>query len=140
MTFNEKIDNFMVDNNISNLKQLAISSNIPYTTLKDFYDKKSADNSRLSTIRKLAKYMGCSMDYLAYDDIIDFNDKKEIRAKVQWFNDTTNNKVDENKLDNILTQYQYLFDKDDRLTEDQKKFFMDFLSEKHKEFDEKMNK
>ncbi len=68
MTFNDKIDKFMRDNNYKDLKKLALDANIPYTTLKDFYDKKSADNSRLSTIRKLAKFMGCSMDYLAYDE------------------------------------------------------------------------
>ena len=76
MTFNEKIDKYMEDNNIDNLKQLASSAGIPYTTLRDFYEKQSADNSRLSTIRKLSKYMNCSMDYLAYDDIEDFNYNK----------------------------------------------------------------
>lgn len=74
MTFNEKIDKFMKDNNY-NLKQLAIASDIPYTTLNDFYHKKSADNSRLSTIRKLSKFMNCSMDYLSYDEITEPNNK-----------------------------------------------------------------
>lgn len=71
MTFNEKIDKYMKMNGIPNLKQFALRADIPYTTLRDFYEKRSADNSRLSTIRKLSKYMKCSMDYLAYDDIID---------------------------------------------------------------------
>lgn len=31
----------------------------------------------------------------------------------------------------LLNQYQMLFDKDDTLTDEQKKFFMDFLEEKH---------
>lgn len=74
MTFNEKIDKFIVENNIPNLKQFALQAGIPYTTLRDFYDKQSADNSRMSTIRKLSKYMHCSMDYLAYDDITDKNE------------------------------------------------------------------
>lgn len=73
MTFNDKIDLYMKDKKYSNLKQLAEACEIPYTTLRDFYEKKSADNSRLSTIRKLSNFMGCSMDYLAYDDITDFN-------------------------------------------------------------------
>lgn len=77
MTFNEKVDNFMQENNISSLKQLATLSNIPYTTLRDFYEKRSADNSRLSTIRKLSQYMNCTMDYLAYDDITNINSDKE---------------------------------------------------------------
>lgn len=73
MTFNNKLDKFMKDNGYHNLKQLAIACDIPYTTLRDFYEKQSADNSRLSTIRKLSRFMGCSMDYLAYDDITDYN-------------------------------------------------------------------
>jgi hypothetical protein len=72
MTFNDKIDLYMENNNYSNLKQLAKDCEIPYTTLRDFYEKKSADNSRLSTIRKLSNLMGCTMDYLAYDDVTDF--------------------------------------------------------------------
>ncbi len=73
MTFNEKIDLFMEENDIPNLKQFAILAGIPYTTLRDFYEKKSADNSRLSTIRKLSQYMNCTMDYLAYDNVLTAN-------------------------------------------------------------------
>ncbi len=76
MTFNEKIDKYMKVNEIPNLKQFALQADIPYTTLRDFYEKQSADNSRLSTIRKLSKYMKCSMDYLAYDDILEPNEIK----------------------------------------------------------------
>lgn len=78
MTFNDKIDKYMENAGFANLKQLAIACDIPYTTLRDFYEKKSADNSRLSTIRKLSKFMGCSMDYLAYDYITDFNNATSI--------------------------------------------------------------
>jgi len=69
MIFNDKIDVFMKENGYKNLKQLAEACDIPYTTLRDFYEKKSADNSRLVTIRKLSKFMKCPLDYLAYDDI-----------------------------------------------------------------------
>ena len=41
---------------------------------------------------------------------------------------------------NILEQYKILFDKDKNLTDEQKKFFIDFLEEKHKEIDKNMNK
>ncbi len=141
MTFNEKVDAFMVEKNFNNLKQLALASEIPYTTLKDFYDKKSADNSRLATIRKLAKYMGCSMDYLAYDEITDFNYKKNLTTHVKWFNnkDEMIDSLKEDFQKDLLDQYNALFDKDDRLTEEQKKFFMDFLTEKHKKIDENIN-
>lgn len=73
MNFNEKVDKYMRENNIKDLKKLAILSNIPYTTLRDFYNKKSADNSRLSTIRKLSEFMNCSLDYLAFDENMTFD-------------------------------------------------------------------
>lgn len=69
MTFNEKIDLFMKENNISDLKQFSKLVDIPYTTLRDIYKKNSAENSRFSTIRKLSLYIGCTLDYLAYDDV-----------------------------------------------------------------------
>lgn len=73
MDFNEKIDLFMKENNIKDLKQLSAKADIPYTTLRDFYNKRSADNSRLSTIRKLSEYMQCSLDYLAFDENLKFD-------------------------------------------------------------------
>ena len=80
MTFNEKIDLFMVENNISDLKSLAKMVDIPYTTLRDIYKKKSAENSRFSTIKKLSSYIGCTLDYLAYDDI---TNTKQIKDSVK---------------------------------------------------------
>lgn len=40
----------------------------------------------------------------------------------------------------FMSQYKALFDKDERLTEDQKKFFIDFLEERHKEIDKELDK
>ena len=76
MTFNEKIDLFMTSNDISDLKSLARKVDIPYTTLRDIYKKKSAENSRFSTMKKLSTYIGCTLDYLAYDDVTDLNENK----------------------------------------------------------------
>lgn len=73
MNFNDKIDKYMNEKGIKDLKKLANLSGIPYTTLRDFYNKKSADNSRLSTIRKLSELMNCSLDYLAFEDNITFD-------------------------------------------------------------------
>ena len=78
MNFNDKIDKYMKDNDIKDLKKLAVLANIPYTTLRDFYNKKSADNSRLSTIRKLSELMNCSLDYLAFDDNINFDNAEPV--------------------------------------------------------------
>lgn len=78
MNFNDKVDKYMAENNIKDLKKLALLSDIPYTTLRDFYNKKSADNSRLSTIRKLSEYMNCSLDYLAFDENTNFDNAEVI--------------------------------------------------------------
>lgn len=43
--------------------------------------------------------------------------------------------INNNNEINFLEQYQLLFNKDDKLTEEQKKFFMDYIEEKHKEID-----
>lgn len=120
MTFNDKINQFMKDNNIKDLKSLAIKTGIPYTTLRDFYNKKSADNSRLSTIRKLSEYMNCSLDYLAFDDNSSF-DKLS----------TDNYNYDEFEL--LFSKYKDILTDDDKAT-------MKFLIEKRiKEIDEQNN-
>ncbi len=69
MTFNEKIDKFMKEKNIPDLKNFSNLIDIPYNTIRDIYTKKGANNSRLSTIRKIAEYMKCTMDYLSFDEL-----------------------------------------------------------------------
>lgn len=65
MTFIEKLDKLMSAKNISKAT-LSKESEIPYTTIDGFY-KKGADNIKLSTLKKLASYFECSLDYLADD-------------------------------------------------------------------------
>lgn len=69
MNFKDKINIYMEQNKIENLKQFAYRSKIPYTTLRDCYEKDSADNSRLNTIKKISKFMNCTTDYLAYEEV-----------------------------------------------------------------------
>lgn len=128
MTFNEKIDKFIAENNIPNLKQFAIQAGIPYTTLRDFYDKQSADNSRMSTIRKLSKYMQCSMDYLAYDEIVD---KNEILLDGFDIDDPF---TDDNREFNVNI--------DVKIPESKNKLFFDYLNDndvKYRILDKKVN-
>lgn len=124
MTFNEKIDLYMKNNNYSNLKQLAEKCKIPYTTLRDFYEKKSADNSRLSTIRKLSNFMGCSMDYLAYDEITDFNGL----LNENYFDNSPNSEID-----------KVLFSKAKDLSNDEKKAIIQVINAIHKEIDKELD-
>jgi len=110
MPINDKIDTFMKENGYKNLKELALKSKIPYTTLRDLYEKKSADNSRLGTTRKLANFMKCTLDYLAYDEIIEFND--DLAKENQISN--TENQFDE--LDVLWNKYKKFLTDDDKET------------------------
>lgn len=126
MTFNDKIDLYMKNKNYSNLKQLAEACEIPYTTLRDFYEKKSADNSRLSTIRKLSNFMGCSMDYLAYDDVTDFNGylvDTFVSPKIKQ----------DNELDNLL------FSKAKELNDEEKQAILQVMNAIHKDIDKELD-
>ena len=45
---------------------LSKEAGIPYTTIAGFYTK-GTDNIKLSTLKKLSAYLGCTIDYLADD-------------------------------------------------------------------------
>lgn len=66
MSFTDKLDALMDEKGI-NKSILSKESGIPYTTIAGFYTK-GTDNVKLSTLRKLSAYLGCSIDYLADDD------------------------------------------------------------------------
>ena len=75
MSFIDRLEYLMKKNGIKNKSELARVSDIPYTTIDGFY-KKGSDNIKLSTLRKLAKCLHCSLDYLTEDsDIIQPNRK-----------------------------------------------------------------
>lgn len=65
MSFTDKLDALMAEKGI-NKSILSKESGIPYTTIAGFYTK-GTDNIKLSTLRKLSAYLGCSIDYLADD-------------------------------------------------------------------------
>lgn len=67
MNFVEKLNKLMEDKKI-NKSQLSRESGVPYTTIDGFY-KKGTENIKLSTLKKLATYFNCSLDYLADDDV-----------------------------------------------------------------------
>ena len=76
MSFKDKVDSFMRKNNILNLKQFALQANIPYTTLRDVFNKQDMSNFRISTISKLSAYMNCSIEYLLSDNEKVINENK----------------------------------------------------------------
>lgn len=68
MSFIEKLDMLMAEKHI-NKSTLSKEAGIPYTTIDGFY-KKGSENIKLSTLRKLASYFNCCLDYLVDDDNI----------------------------------------------------------------------
>ena len=67
MGLTEKLDLLMKERNI-NKAELARESGVPYTTIDGFY-KKGSDNAKLSTLKKICAYFGCSLDFLADDNV-----------------------------------------------------------------------
>lgn len=62
MTFLQKLDLLMAERHI-NKPKLAELSGVPYTTIDGFY-KKGYSNAKISNVRKIAKALGTSLDYL----------------------------------------------------------------------------
>lgn len=77
MTFLNKLETLMKEKNIENINQLSRETGIPYTTIDGFY-KKGTENIKLSTLRKLADYFNCSLDYLTDDKITERSSNKTI--------------------------------------------------------------
>lgn len=99
MTLLDKLEYLMEEKGINNA-QLSKGADIPYTTVDGFF-KKGMENVKLPTLRKLANYFGCSLDYLVDDEIpktnvtIEFNDKElEHIKKYRQLNDDGKEIVD----------------------------------------------
>lgn len=64
-----------------NKHTLSIESGIPYTTIDGFY-KRGTENTRLSTLKRLAGFFDVSLDYLVYGETYNVtgHEKKLIEA------------------------------------------------------------
>ncbi len=69
MDFIEKLNALLKEKGISRA-ELAKNADIPYTTIVSLYEK-GYQNVKLSTLRRLASYFRCSLDYLTDDSISD---------------------------------------------------------------------
>lgn len=69
MNFLEKLD-YMMQKLSLNKSKLSQLSGVPYTTIDAFY-KKGYENTKISTIRKIASALNVSLDYLVDDNIFD---------------------------------------------------------------------
>lgn len=68
MKLTDKLDMMMKQKGIKNPTELSELSGIPYTTIINFY-KNGTDNIKLSTLRKLASFLGVTLDYIANDNV-----------------------------------------------------------------------
>lgn len=69
MNFLEKLD-YMMEKMSINKSKLSQISGVPYTTIDGFY-KKGYENTKISTVRKIASALNVSLDYLVDDNISD---------------------------------------------------------------------
>ena len=76
MSFLENLERLMSENGIKNINSLSKQSNIPYTTLKNFYTR-GTENVGLSTLKKIASFFNVTLDYLIYENITYELDKSE---------------------------------------------------------------
>ena len=67
MSLIKKVEAYLSTNHLKR-SDLARVSSIPYTTIDGLY-KKGAHNIKLSTLRKLAQTMNCTIDYLVSDEL-----------------------------------------------------------------------
>ncbi len=84
----EKID-FMMNKLNINKSKLSEISGVPYTTIDSFY-KKGYENTKLSTIRKMAEALNVSLDYLVDDNITD-----------EYYGQTNGFKINYNEMQHI---------------------------------------
>jgi repressor LexA len=64
----EKIDLLMKKKGIHSKNELSKKADIPYTTIDGMY-KKGTENTKRSTLAKLASFFECSLDYLIDDNM-----------------------------------------------------------------------
>lgn len=79
LSLTDKLNKLLEEKNITK-SQLSKESGIPYTTIAGFYTK-GTDNVKLSTLRKLAEYFDCSLDYLVDDKIEASKDENNIENR-----------------------------------------------------------
>ena len=77
MNFLEKLD-FLMGKMKINKRKLSQISGVPYTTIDGFY-KKGYENTKISTIRKIAGALDVSLDYLVDESISDEHYRPHIK-------------------------------------------------------------
>ena len=121
--FEVRLKNLIIEK-YGSVRQFSFKIDVPYTTV-DSILKRGIDNSNVGNVIKICKALNISIDTLL--------DNKDIVRANDIIKD--NNLVDDKPI-NELDQYKILFDKDSRLTPEQKEFFIDMIETQHRKFDE----
>lgn len=131
MSFQEKIDKLLQEKNVKNLRQLANDVNIPYTTLWDYYSNPTRlEKANLTNIKKIANHLGCTIDYLVFDNNLEPNE-------VMLDNFDIKKEVLEEKV--IPDEVELLFDKNKNiLTQDDKDYIKFIIEKRKKEIDKEL--
>lgn len=126
MSFQEKIDKLLQEKNVKNLRQLANDVNIPYTTLWDYYSNPTRlEKANLTNIKKIANHLGCTIDYLVFDNILEPNEVMLDNFDI--------------KNENSFDELEILFDKHkDILTQDDKDYIKFIIEKRKKEIDKEL--
>lgn len=66
MTFLEKLD-LMMNARGLNKRQLSILSGVPYTTIDGYY-KRGYENAKIANVRRIAKALGVSLNFLLEEE------------------------------------------------------------------------
>ncbi len=131
MSFQEKIDKLLEEKHVKNLRQLASDVDIPYTTLWDYYSNPvRLEKANLTNIKKIANHLGCTIDYLVFDNILEPNGVVL---------DNFDIKKDNLEKNVVLDEVELLFDKHkDILTQDDKDYIKFIIEKRKKEIDKEL--
>lgn len=121
--FEDKLKNLIIEK-YGSIRQFSFKIDIPYTTV-DSILKRGIDNSNVGNVIKICKALNISIDTLL--------DNKDIVNAENIIKDS--NSIDNEPI-NEMEHYKVLFDKDNRLTPEQKEFFLDMIETQHRKFDE----
>ena len=100
MKLTDKLDLLMDEKGI-NRAELSRGSGIPYTTIANFYEK-GTDNVKLSTLKKLAEYFDCSLDYIADDNVTEREPIKPTTVAAHLPDGVELTEEEESDLDNYI--------------------------------------
>lgn len=121
--FEDKLKNLIIEK-YGSIRQFSFKIDIPYTTV-DSILKRGIDNSNVGNVIKICKALNISIDTL-------LDDKDIVNAE----NIIKDSDSIDNEPINEMEHYKVLFDKDNRLTPEQKEFFLDMIETQHRKFDE----